>query len=163
IVATLLALTPDMAGAQSRWPPWQSYGEAEDTARKKGLRRAKPSEIAKLNVQIAQLKAAGKYPEAVVLAQKAPALAEKKSADSPDGESALDTRADLYEAQSNYAEAEPLLKRSVAIREKTKGQPGIAATRERLAVTYDKLGRADDAKSVRSAGTADAGELVRAG
>ena len=42
---------------------------------------------------------------------------------------ALDTLAGLYEAQNKYAEAEPLLKRSLAIRQKSPGQPDVAASR----------------------------------
>lgn len=152
LLALFSIVLRDTAGAQERWPPWQSYGEAED-ARRKGLRRARPAnaEAAMLNRQIAQLKAGGKYAQAVPLAQKALVLAEKKGADSPDVAKALDTLADLYEAQKQYAAAEPLLKRSLAIREKTPGQPDVAAARERLAVAYDQMGRAADAKTLRSA------------
>ena len=57
--------------------------------------------------------------------------------------------AELYEAQNKYAEAEPLLKRSLSIREKAPGQPDVAASRQRLAVAYDKMGRASDAQAVR--------------
>ena len=148
LLALFSVLMHGAADAQSRWPPWQSYGEAEDASRKKP-RKGRPGEVAVLNRQIAQLKAAGKYAEAIPLAQKALALAEKKGATSPDVANALDTLASLYEAQNNYAEAEPLLKRSLAIREQAPGQPGVAASRERLAVSYDKLGRAADAQATR--------------
>jgi esterase/lipase superfamily enzyme/tetratricopeptide (TPR) repeat protein len=152
LLALFSIVLRDTAGAQERWPPWQSYGEAEDV-RRKGLRRGRPAnaEAAMLNQQIAHLKAAGKYAQAVPLAQKALVLAEKKGADSPDVAKALDTLADLYEAQKQYAAAEPLLKRSLAIREKTPGQPDVAASRERLAVSYDRMGRAAEAKTLRSA------------
>ena len=150
IVALFSVLTRDVAGAQERWPPWQSYGEAENSARKKAVRRRPATaETAALNKQIAQLKAAGKYAEAVPLAKQALALAEKKGANSPDVAQALDTLAELYEAQNKFAEAEPLLKRSLSIREKAPGQPDVAASRERLAVAYDKMGRASDAQAVR--------------
>ena len=143
-------LTRDIAGAQERWPPWQSYGEAENTNRKKDLRRqGRLQTDASLDRQITQLKAAGKYAEAVPFAQRALALAEKKGANSLAVAKALDTLAGLYEAQNKYAEAEPLLKRSLAIREKAPGQPGVAASRERLAVAYDKTGRAADAQALR--------------
>ncbi len=72
------------------------------------------------------------------------------------------TLAGLYEAQSKFADAEPLLKRSLAIREKAPGQPGLAATRDRLAVAYDKLGKPDEASSVRSA-AAEPAKQGRAG
>jgi esterase/lipase superfamily enzyme len=153
LLLTLFSVvTRDVAGAQERWPPWQSYGEAESAARKKALRRTGRLETdASLDRQIAQLKAAGKYAEAVPFAQRALALAEKKAPNGPAVAKALDTLAGLYEAQNKYAEAEPLLKRSLAIREKSPGQPDVVASRERLAVAYDKMGRADDAKTMRSA------------
>ncbi|MDP1639819.1 MAG: alpha/beta hydrolase [Hyphomicrobium sp.] len=150
IVALFSVLTRDIAGAQERWPPWQSYGEAESAARKKAARRRPATaDVAALNKQIAQLKAAGKYAEAVPLAKQALALAEKKGPSSPDVAQALDTLAGLYEAQNKYAEAEPLLKRSLAIRVKAPGQPFVAASRERRAVAYVKLGRSADAQATR--------------
>ena len=163
ILALLSVLLRDVAGAQERWPPWQSYGEAEDAARKKARRRPASRDVAALNRQIAQLKAAGKYAQAVPLAKQALALAEKKGPDSPDVAAALDTLAELYEAENKYAEAEPLLKRALAIREKAPGQPDAAASRERLAVAYDKLGRASDATALRSApGTSDEANAKKA-
>ena len=78
VLALFSVLLRDVAGAQQRWPPWQSYGEAEDAARKKAGRRRPARDVAALNRQIAQLKAAGKYAQAVPLAQQALALAEKK-------------------------------------------------------------------------------------
>ena len=120
-------------------------------ARRRRRRRPANRDVAALNRQIAQLKAAGKYAQAVPLAKQALALAEKRGPDSPDVANALDTLAELYEAENKYAEAEPLLKRSLAIREKSPGQPDVAASRERLAVAYDKLGRAADATTLRSA------------
>ena len=150
IVALFSVLMHDFAGAQERWPPWQSYGEAENSARKKATRRRPATaDAAALNTQIAQLKAAGKYAQAVPLAKEALALAEKKGANSPEVAKALDTLAELYEAQNKFAEAQPLLKRSLSIREKAPGQPDVAASRERLAVAYDKMGRASDAQALR--------------
>lgn len=149
LLALFSILMHDVAGAQDRWPPWQSYGEAEDNARKRALRRARPTELAVLNRQIAQLKAAGKYDQAVPLAQKALTLAEKKGADSPEVADALDTLASLYEAQHKYAEAEPLLKRSLAIREKSKAPAKtIAEALNNLARLYEKQGRTADAQAL---------------
>jgi esterase/lipase superfamily enzyme len=141
----------DLAAAQERWPPWQSYGEAEDNARKKNVRRRGPAvtDVAALNRQIAQLKAAGKYAQAVPLAQRVVALEEKKDADSVEVAGALETLADLYEAQNKYAEAEPLLKRAVAIREKAPGQPGLAASQARLAALTEKQAKGTEPTAMR--------------
>jgi len=135
LLALFSVLTRDVASAQERWPPWQSYGEAEETARQKALRRkaAAANNPAAIKRQIEQLKAAGKFAQAVPLAQRLLAIAERKGPQSVEVADALDTLAGLYEAQNKFAEAQPLLKRSLAIREKAPGQPGVAATRERLA------------------------------
>ncbi|MCK9911562.1 tetratricopeptide repeat protein, partial [Microbacteriaceae bacterium K1510] len=90
--------------------------------------------------QVEQLKGAGKFAQAVPLAQRLLAIAERKGPQSLEVADALDTLAGLYEAQSKFADAEPLLKRSLAIREKAPGQTGFTATRDRLAVAYDNLG-----------------------
>ncbi len=150
LLALFSVLMHGAADAQSRWPPWQSYGEAEDASRKKP-RKARPGEAARLNRQIAQLKAAGKYAEAIPLAQKALALAEKKGATSPDVANALDTLAELYVAQSKYAEAEPLLQRSLAIRGESSGPDNVevAKTLDSLSSLYEKQGRAADAEALR--------------
>lgn len=153
LLALFSALTRDSASAEERWPPWQNYTEAEDAARQKALQRKKTAtpNPALLNRRIAQLKAAGKYAQALPLAQQAVLLAAKKGADSMELAAALDTLADLYETQKRYADAEPLLKRSLAIREKAEGRPGAAAVRERLAAVYEAQGRAGDALALRDA------------
>lgn len=48
----------------------------------------------------------------------------------------------LYEAQGQYAQAEPLYKRSLAIREKTLGpdHPDVALSLENMAVLYIETG-----------------------
>lgn len=151
LVLLLSVCLRDAAGAQERWPPWQSYGEAEDAARRRAMRKAKPVEaLDKLDRSVAALKSAGKYKEAVPFAQRAVAAAEKlKGANSPEVAKALDTLAELYVAQGSYAEAEPLLKRSLAIREKAPGQPDVAASLEKLADLYDKQGKKAEAAAMR--------------
>ncbi len=162
LLAIFSVATRDVAGAQERWPPWQSYTEAEEAARQKALRRkAGPANNqAVLKRQVMQLQSAGKYAQALPLAQRLLSMAEKKGPDSIEVADALDTLAGLYEAQSKFADAEPLLKRSLAIREKAQGQPGVTATRDRLATTYDKLGKADDAKAVRDVAAAPAAPSI---
>jgi len=153
LLALFSALTRDSASAEERWPPWQSYTEAEDAARQKALQRKKTAapNLELLIRRVALLKSAGKYAQAILLAKQAVAVAEKKGIDSIELAVALDTLADLYETQKRYAEAEPLLKRSLAIREKAEGRPGAAAVRERLAAVYEAQGRAGDALALRDA------------
>lgn len=153
-LALFSTLAHDRAAAEERWPPWQSYTEAEEAARQKVLKRraaaAAANNPANIKRQIAQLQSAGKFPQAIRLAQRLLALGEKKGPQSLETADALETLAGLYEAQKNVAEAEPLLKRALDIREKSPGQPGAAATRERLAAAYDALGRSADAQAVRA-------------
>ncbi len=156
-LALFSVVTHNSAAAEERWPPWQSFTEAEEAARQKALKRkaaaaaAAANNTANIKRQIEQLKGAGKFAQAVPLAQRLLTLAGRKGPQSLEVADALDTLAGLYEAQNKFAEAEPLLKRSLAIREKAPGQPGVAATRDRLAATYEKLGKPDDANAVRTA------------
>ncbi len=148
-VSLLIPVSGSGAMAQDRWPPWQTYSEAEDAKRKKAVRKPPAADLATLNRQVERLKAARKYDEAVLVARRALALAERKGKDSLEVAAALETLASVYEAQNKYAEAEPLLRRSLAIRQKAPGAPGVATTRERLAVAYEKQGKAEAAQATR--------------
>ena len=55
--------------------------------------------------------------------------------------------ASLYQAQGNYADAEPLYRRSLAINEKVLGpeHPDVAQSLENYAALLRKTGRADEA------------------
>ena len=75
-----------------------------------------PTTLSSLLGQARQLDEAGKYAEAVPLAQRAVELAEKQfGPEHPEMATSLNELALLYHAQGRYAEAEPLLKRSFAI------------------------------------------------
>ncbi len=58
----------------------------------------------------------------------------------------------LYEAQGRYAEAEPLFKRSLAIREKSLGRehPDVATSLENYADLLGKTGRSDEAAKLEA-------------
>ena len=99
----------------------------------------KPDDLSSLRGQVRQLYEAGKYAEAVPLAQRAVELAEKQfGPEHPDVATSLNNIALIYQAQGRYAEAEPLLKRSLAIREKTLGpeHPDVATSLNILAELY---------------------------
>jgi CHAT domain-containing protein/tetratricopeptide (TPR) repeat protein len=65
-----------------------------------------------------------------------------------DEASKLDDQADALYEKGRYAEAEPLYKRSLAIREKALGpdHPDVAASLNNLALLYDQQGRQVDAE-----------------
>ncbi|MCR4322173.1 MAG: tetratricopeptide repeat protein [Candidatus Brocadiaceae bacterium] len=62
--------------------------------------------------------------------------------------SSLNNLAELYRVRGKYAEAEPLYKRSLAIREKARGpnHPNVANVLENMAECYKKIGKDDETK-----------------
>jgi esterase/lipase superfamily enzyme/Tfp pilus assembly protein PilF len=110
---------------------------------------ARSDELGALSDQVQQLYQAGKYSEAVPVAQQALALAEKlHGPDHPDVANSLNHLAALYGTQGRYADAEPLYRRSLAIREKALGpdHPDVARSLNNLAGLYDDEGRYADAE-----------------
>ena len=170
LLAVLLAVVMcDAAGAQSRWPPWQSYGEAERTAHAKQKRQATPKqgEIDALNKRVEQLRRAGKMAEAIAAAKSAVSLTVKLyGPNHPATAAALTQLANLLIEQKHYAEAEPLLKRALAIQEKSTGQnrPEVAQALDNLARLYAKEGKKADAKKLEERAVAlRGGPVPRAG
>src|SRR5688572_7129135 len=79
-------------------------------------------ELDALNAQVNQLYQAGKFSEAIPIAQQALALAERLNGpDHPTVVVTLGNLAVLHLLQGRYAEAEPLYKRSVGVLEKAVG------------------------------------------
>jgi esterase/lipase superfamily enzyme len=161
LLLLLCVCVGDFAEAQSRWPPWQSYGEAEKSARSKLRRHATPkqSELDALNRKVEELRQAGKIGEAIPVAERALRVAEKRyGGNHAATAAALTTLAELYIAQNRYADAEPLLKRVLAIREKASpDSPEVADALYALASLYKKQGRAAEAEPLlrRSAALSD--------
>src|SRR5712671_2183846 len=110
---------------------------------------AQPSEVEKLNQRVIELYQAGRYAEAITLAQRALAIREKALGDNhPVVATAQNSLALLYRNERRYADAEPLFKRSLAIREKALGpdHPDVAQSLNNLAGLYDDQGRYADAE-----------------
>jgi tetratricopeptide (TPR) repeat protein len=106
-------------------------------------------EADKLNERVIELYNAGRYSDAVPIAQRVLALREKAlGRDHPDVATSLYNLASLYDSQGRYADAEPLYQRSLAIREKALGRdhPDVAAALNNLALLNDKQGRYADAE-----------------
>jgi tetratricopeptide (TPR) repeat protein len=113
------------------------------------LARAQSSTADDLNKRFIELYRAGKFAEAVPLAQQALAIYEKAlGPDHPDVAQALNNLATLYYNQGRTAEAEPLYKRSLAIREKALGpdHPDVAQALNNLALLYKQQGRYAEAE-----------------
>jgi tetratricopeptide (TPR) repeat protein len=68
--------------------------------------------------------------------------------DHPDVATSLNNLAQLYETQGQYAQAEPLFKRSLAISEKALGpdHPDVAQRLENLAALYRATNRTKEAE-----------------
>ena len=89
------------------------------------------AKLSSLNKQVIELYQAGKFNDAIPIAQKAVELSEKAlGPDGPDTASALNDLAMLYDSLGDYAKAELLLKSALKIREKTLGpdHPDTATT-----------------------------------
>jgi CHAT domain-containing protein len=110
---------------------------------------AQQSERLALNARITQLREAGKYAEAIPLAQRSLAIYEKTfGPHHRDVSASLNNLALLYTDQGNDAEAEPLYQRSLAIIEKVLGpdHPAVAATLNNIAALEARRGRLADAE-----------------
>ncbi len=85
----------------------------------------------------------GQYAEGEKLFLAALKEAEGFGQQDPRLAASLNNLAGLYRAQRKYAAAEPLYKRSLAIREKALGpdHPNVATSLEYIAVLYQKTGR----------------------
>ena len=117
--------------------------------------------VGALNKQIQQLYRAGKYTEAVRLAERYVALARKRHGEQgTEFATAISWLGILYVAQSRYAEAEPLYKHALAIREKAlgPGHPHVSITLNNLALLYSTQGRYAEAEKLYNRALAIAGK-----
>ncbi len=111
--------------------------------------RAPASDIDALNRQVSQLYGQGKDAEAIPIAQRALALAERTlGKEHPYTLSSVANLAGLYKLQGRYAEAEPLYKRALEARERVlgKGHPNTLTSVNNLAVLYSAQGRYGEAE-----------------
>ena len=110
---------------------------------KKVEQSAELAETIELSNQVIQLYQAGKYLQALPLAQRALSLAEKTWGPSHlDVANCLINLASLYFSLEDYAHAEPLLQRALAIREKALGtqHPDVAYSLTNLGDLYRAKG-----------------------
>jgi tetratricopeptide (TPR) repeat protein len=110
---------------------------------------AQKSDTAAISARIAELSRAGKYSDAIPLAQRQVANLEKSSGPvSRDLAGALNNLALLYGSQGQDSEAEPLYKRALSILEKTDGldRVEIAPELNNLAALYERQGRYAEAE-----------------
>jgi tetratricopeptide (TPR) repeat protein len=105
VICNRLVLTLSLALAASTWLTTRSLAQTGNAAA--------------LSAKINELGRAGKYAEAVPLAQgQLDALEKKYGPDHRDVAAALNNLAQLYGSQGRDAEAEPLLKRAIVVSEK---------------------------------------------
>jgi CHAT domain-containing protein/tetratricopeptide (TPR) repeat protein len=129
-------------------------GPAQGRGIAKKLKLVSPltSEADELTSKAIALVQAGKYAEAISLAQQVLAIREKVlGPDHPDVATVLYNFGMLYEEAGRFAEAEPLYKRSLAIREKALGPDHpdhflVAQSLNNLAELYERLGRYTEAE-----------------
>jgi tetratricopeptide (TPR) repeat protein len=100
-------------------------------------------EVERLNEEVVRLSEAGKYDEAVPLAERVLAICEKAfGAEHPDVATALNNLAALYDSKGDYGRAELLYQRVLPIFERTLGAdyPDVATALNNLAVLYHSKG-----------------------
>lgn len=106
-------------------------------------------DVSALNVEVIRLRKAGKFAEAVPIAQRyAEAMKAKHGTDHPEYATALNNLALLYHHQGHHSEAERLYKGSLRIRETALGHnhPSIATSLNNLAGLYEAQGRLTEAE-----------------
>jgi CHAT domain-containing protein len=109
----------------------------------------KADEADALTKRILELYNAGRYADAIPMAQQVLAIREKAlGPDHPQVATALGWLAALHDRQGRHAEAEPLYQRSLAIRERALGRdhPEVAKSLNNLALLYGNQGRYADAE-----------------
>ncbi|MGI9107422.1 MAG: CHAT domain-containing protein [Pyrinomonadaceae bacterium] len=100
-------------------------------------------EARRLNARVAQLDSAGRYDEAVPLAERELAIYEKAlGAEHPAVAISLSHLARLYRLKGDYVRAEPVYQRVLAISEKALGaeHPDVALSLNNLALLYEAKG-----------------------
>jgi tetratricopeptide (TPR) repeat protein len=96
-----------------------------------------------------KLKDAGKYDEALPLAERALEIREKfLGTEHREVAAAIDNLAGIYADRGEYLKAEPLYRRALDIREKALGKdhPGTAASLNNLAFLYQRQGKYEEAE-----------------
>jgi tetratricopeptide (TPR) repeat protein len=107
------------------------------------LSRADQAKLSSLQQKIEELYRAGKYGEAIPVAQNALKLVETTiGSERPETAVACDKLGELYRKNGEYAKAKPLCERGLEIREKVLGpeHPGTATSLNNLALLYDEMG-----------------------
>eukprot|EP00976_Prorocentrum_cordatum_P085180 1185959-Prorocentrum_minimum.AAC.1 len=106
-------------------------------------------QLASLHQDVAMLQTAGKFAEAVSVAQQQLELAKKAHGEGHNEVAlALNNLANLNKCMGKYDDALPLFERSLAIREKVhhgEEHPEVATSLNNLALLYQKMGKYDDA------------------
>ncbi|MEW6207939.1 MAG: tetratricopeptide repeat protein [Acidobacteriota bacterium] len=108
------------------------------TAQNDGLEEAK-----RLNAEALKLYNAGRYDEAIPLAERVLAIVEKSlGKDHPEVATAINNLAAMYKEKGDYAKAEPLYIRALVIYEEALGEdhPLVATTLDNLALLHQAKG-----------------------
>jgi tetratricopeptide (TPR) repeat protein len=104
---------------------------------------ADENDLEALNQEVAKLFEAGKYQDAIVLAERAlEIVTRERGPEDRDTATLLDSLAILYQAIGDYAKAEPLFRQALRIRQKVLGKedPDTAASLNDLGALYQAMG-----------------------
>ncbi|MDB9314662.1 tetratricopeptide repeat protein, partial [Spirulina sp. CS-785/01] len=107
------------------------------------------AEAERLNQQVEQLYQAGKYEEAIPLAERALEIRQQVLGEEhPSVATSLNNLAGLYSSQGRYTEAEPLYQQALEMRKRLLGEehPHVASSLNNLAFLYRSQGRYTEAE-----------------
>lgn len=113
-----------------------------------GVICAETEDVGTLTNKVEELYRAGKYAEALPIAEKALKLAEQQHASVAVLGAALDNVALLYKVLGRYGEAEPLYKRALDLHRQMPTDPDLPTAMNNLALLYDAQGRYAEAESL---------------
>ena len=148
-VAIVLSNLAELYRSLGREVEAASMVKRSATIREKASHEARIAEVANLQAQVRYLYQAGKYAEAIPVAQRALGLAELEyGLDHPQVGTSVNDLGALFHVQGRYTEAEPLLKRGLALREKSLGpeHADVALSLRNLAFLYLDQGRYAEAE-----------------
>ncbi len=141
---------PHVALAQE--PDQKAIGQDHPDVASTPSRNYPLEQALKINAEIVKLFNAGRYADAIPLAQRELAIYEKAlGPNHPDVLTSLNTLAFFYEKQGRYADAEPLYQRAAAIREKEFGpdDPVVGSLLNTLAAIYNNQKRYAEAEPLQ--------------
>lgn len=151
IALLAISLTTCKGGGEADNGVIENSGKDTETGSGSVVGKSQGTEWEGLTREVMKLYTSGDYTQGMEVAKRALQVAEQNDGpDHPNVALSLSNLAEFYEAQQEYAKAEPLYKRSLAILEKEYGQdsPFLVPTLLNMASLYNDTGRENEAQRI---------------